>query len=589
MSEQSNLSNFGTGGSVQADQVVESDLCDEKLYRNEEWLRKQYHENGINQAEIAELTDVTKTTISNWMQRHGIDRRSAAEAQTDGDLERLKNEEWLRDQYCEQEKSSHQIADELDLDPGTVRNWMQKYGIKRRSAGRQTNGNIKPLKKEKWLREQYCKQQKSISEIADELGVDNKTVRNWMQRHGIDRRSATEAQTDGDLERLKNEEWLREQYSERERTTYEIADELGLSQGTVRNWMQRHGIDRRSAAEAQTDGDLEKLKNREWLREQYWEQEKSLHQIADELDLSNTTIKRGMQMHGIDRRSLSESHTEGNLEKLKNREWLREQYWEQEKTTHEIADELSLSQATVSVWMEKHGTERRSAGPQTDGNPEPLRNDEWLREQYCEQRKTTYEIADELGLCKGTVRNWMQRHGIDRRSAAEAQTDGDLERLKNEEWLREQYSERERTTYEIADELNLGRSVVTRALKDHGIEIRSLHMDPDYLPHHVIGELELTAANYLHDSEINYGYETLIIECGKNRAYIPDFVTENYVIECKGTDWGKVYDSEVTAEQKAEAAMKQLDEREYVVVGMQLPCDIHVPREEHGTIQELFE
>jgi hypothetical protein len=62
-----------------------------------------------------------------------------------------------------------------------------------------------------------------------------------------------------------------------------------------------------------------------------------------------------------------------------------------------------------------------------------------------------------------------------------------------------------------------------------------------------------------------------------------------HVIECKGIDWGKKYNKRFTAEQKAEAAMKQLDEREYVVVGMQLPCDIHIPREEHGTIQELFE
>jgi len=74
-----------------------------------------------------------------------------------------------------------------------------------------------------------------------------------------------------------------------------------------------------------------------------------------------------------------------------------------------------------------------------------------------------------------------------------------------------------------------------------------------------------------------------------DRIYTPDFVTEGYVIEVKGQDWGKVYNKEVTAKRKAEAATNALDKREYVVVGTKLPADIHIPWKDRQKIGELFE
>ncbi|ERG95993.1 helix-turn-helix domain-containing protein, partial [Haloquadratum walsbyi] len=434
-------------------QESETHSSDEKLYKKEGWLRKQYCESELTQKEIAELTGVSKSTISNWMQEHEIKSRSSAESRTDGDLEKLNNEEWLREQYCEREKTLTEIADELNLAHKTVSTSIQEHGIEIRSAAEsRTDGDREKLKDEAWLREQYCNREKSAYDIADELNLVQGTVRNWMEKHGIEIRSAAESRTDGNLEPLKNEEWLREQYCQKRKTTYEIADEVGVVSATVRNWMERHGIERRSNAKSRTDGDLAKLNSEEWLREQYCDREKTLAEIADEVNLSTKSIVRGMQEHGIGRRSLSESHTDGDLEKLNNEEWLREQYHEREKTTHEIADEAELSQATVTKWMRKHGIERRSAGSQTDGNLESLKEEEWLREQYCQKRKTIYEIADELNLSRGPVTRWMEVHGIEIRSPAEAQTDGNLEPLKREEWLREQYCEQRNSTYEIANE-----------------------------------------------------------------------------------------------------------------------------------------
>jgi hypothetical protein len=44
----------------------------------------------------------------------------------------------------------------------------------------------------------------------------------------------------------------------------------------------------------------------------------------------------------------------------------------------------------------------------------------------------------------------------------------------------------------------------------------------------------------------------------------------------------------IKIEQKARATVQMLGEREYVVVGTKLPCDIHIPWEDRESLVELF-
>ena len=96
-------------------------------------------------------------------------------------------------------------------------------------------------------------------------------------------------------------------------------------------------------------------------------------------------------------------------------------------------------------------------------------------------------------------------------------------------------------------------------------------------------------ADILLDVGVEYENEGIEITYDDGRTYTPDFVTESYVIEVKGQDWGELYGKEVTAKYKAEAAMNALDERDYVVIGTELPADIHIPWSERETIRGLFE
>lgn len=102
---------------------------------------------------------------------------------------------------------------------------------------------------------------------------------------------------------------------------------------------------------------------------------------------------------------------------------------------------------------------------------EPYHREEWLREQYIEERRTTVDIAEECGVSTTTITTWMDRHGIDRRSRSEAQID-EKKKVHNEEWLREQYLEEKRSMRDIGGEVNMTPSGVKKWINNFGIEAR---------------------------------------------------------------------------------------------------------------------
>ena len=51
-------------------------LNQEKLYRNEEWLRENYVKNEMTMAPIGKMFAVSPMTVCTWLEKFGIDTRS---------------------------------------------------------------------------------------------------------------------------------------------------------------------------------------------------------------------------------------------------------------------------------------------------------------------------------------------------------------------------------------------------------------------------------------------------------------------------------------------------------------------------------
>lgn len=450
-----------------------------------------------------------------------------------------------------------------------------------------TEPNIKPYTDEDWLRERYCEQRMTAEEVANEADVSMSTVLKWMDRNDINRRSGAEAQTDADIQMLQRKGWLRKQYHQQGKTTTKIAEELGVSQRTVWNWMERHNIERRSISEIGTDGDVSSLRDSKWLREQYWSDGRNSYDIADELGVAGGTVRNWMERHNIKRRDMSEAKAEGDIIPLKKRDWLHQQYVERERSAHDIADELGVSANAVRDWADKHDIQIRSLSEaNARGNVAPLWDADWLRERYQEKEMECTDIANMLGVSVVTVSSWMKKHEIEQRSLREVHANGDIAPLRDAEWLREQYWVNGQTLAEIGEELGMSQTGVSVWMERHEIEVRRSQgclIYPDHLDHGVRSEWELTIANLLNDNNIPYQYESMSIEYGDERTYTPDFLTDRYIIEVKGRLF-----SEGSERQKARAAMERSSDRDYVVVGTELPADHHFPWDERDQLISLF-
>lgn len=101
-----------------------------------------------------------------------------------------------------------------------------------------------PWRDESLLRQKYVDEQKSCAEVADELGCHAGTVHTWLQKHEIETRNLGGSSSD---DPHRDAEQMRKWYVEEKLTTREIADKCDVSQPTVCKWLEKHGIDKRKS------------------------------------------------------------------------------------------------------------------------------------------------------------------------------------------------------------------------------------------------------------------------------------------------------------------------------------------------------
>lgn len=179
-------------------------MSESKLrYRDADWLRKEYIDNTRSSIEIAEECSVSTGTICRWLNKHGIDVRSSKEqtelykendewknkmsiTKTDGATKNLQRKEWVEQKYIVEDLSSYDLADLCGVTRPTVINWLRRHGIDVDDPGPRNPGNVQKLKDAEWLRKQYVDKQRTTPDIGSELDVDHSTVRKYLNKHGIE-------------------------------------------------------------------------------------------------------------------------------------------------------------------------------------------------------------------------------------------------------------------------------------------------------------------------------------------------------------------------------------------------------------------
>lgn len=173
-------------------------------YTDPDWLRERHHKDGMTLEEMANAAGVSDSTILRNMRKHGVENRSMAEAaiasggSLDSDSMRYKDEEWLREKYYSEQMSAEEVANEAEVSRSTILKNMKRMGVKRRSphetsALRDTATNRHSMTEDynhkEWLKSKYRSEKMSIGEMAEEAGVSQATILDNMDRHGLTRRT----------------------------------------------------------------------------------------------------------------------------------------------------------------------------------------------------------------------------------------------------------------------------------------------------------------------------------------------------------------------------------------------------------------
>jgi len=148
----------------------------QKRYKNKSWLKKQYWDKQLSFYKIANKCGVSNGTISYWMQKFNISRRSKSKAEiidhNKGEI--YKDKQWLKEKLIDEKVPPSDLANKLDISDSTIHKWIRHFSIKWR-----------PYQNKEWLKTQLQEKQKSVKEIGKEWNRDPETIRNWVNKFNL--------------------------------------------------------------------------------------------------------------------------------------------------------------------------------------------------------------------------------------------------------------------------------------------------------------------------------------------------------------------------------------------------------------------
>jgi len=108
------------------------------------------------------------------------------------------------------------------------------------------------------------------------------------------------------------------------------------------------------------------------------------------------------------------------LKSYKDKNWLRNRYWSNEKTTRDIANECSVAKSTIIKWLDLFKIRKRDNHTYmyetTNIGNETYRDRDWLYNKYIKRNMSMGEIAINCDVTPNTILNWLRNFNIDTRS-----------------------------------------------------------------------------------------------------------------------------------------------------------------------------
>jgi transposase len=434
-----------------------SHTADNKPWRDEDRLRELYLNQGLSQEELASEFDCSATTVYRWLSKFEIEKRREEHPWRD--------EQALRELYVDDGLTTYEIADEFNCAHSTIVRWTNRHGIERDKGER-------PWRDKDTLYELYVEKDLTQAEIGEKLNVNRSTIREWLHRHDIpvDNPGGWESGP------WRDKDVLKRLYVEQEKSVTEIADELGCSHATITKWLAKNGIRTRTPdhvsnqffEEDSIEEETPPEKNPALLRQLYLGDDMSAPQIARKLGVSDRLIRVHLDKHGVLDEKDNESPTIGEIDfdipsdsPWQNTDLMLHLYVNRDLSTTQIGNLLDCSTATVSTWLNRHDIETSDREYERPSQLE-------LRRMYIDKNMSTLDISNKMNISLATIRSWLLEAGIEIKPGEDYLP----EELFDEEALRELYCTKGYTLRKISEELGCSLNAVVKYFRKHGIERR---------------------------------------------------------------------------------------------------------------------
>lgn len=374
---------------------------EEAPYTNPELLELLYVKKDLTAYEVSEELYCSYSAVARWLNRHDISKEESPDPWTEKDT--------LEEMYVEQEMSTMEIGEELGCHSSTVRDWLHRHDIDVRDFG----GGGGPWQSKELLKRLYVKQEKSITEIGEELGCTHQTVSRWLAKHGIETRGSGKPHrvldaefTNYEDEPHRDRELLFQLYIQERKSISEIAHEFGVADSSVRVYLDKYGLldEREDIHIDDLDYDVpeeEPWKDEELLRLLYVEHDVSTLQIAEWLGCVANTVITWLRKYDIE--------VDQRYHEKPSRVELRRLYHERGYSALRIGRELDVGRTTVYNWLKEYDIERKDSSDYVNS---VVKDKERMTEMYVEREMSINEIADEIRSSEQTVKEWLMRHGI---------------------------------------------------------------------------------------------------------------------------------------------------------------------------------
>lgn len=220
----------------------------------------------------------------------------------------------------------------------------------KREAGSQTFNLKSKEEKEKiqQCREESFKKKYGVIRNAERPEIREKIIDSIREHHALSKETEN---------LLTSYEWLFEQYVIKEKTLIEIANDLGCHTSHIKNSLKKLKIPQRITPQlTQYQNELLYFSD-EWLQKRYVKDSCSVNELAKSINTSRNRIINALNYHQI---GIKNQYFYSIVDFMRdNKRWLEIQYLEKRKTSQQIANEIGVTKSTVLYILKFHGIEAR--------------------------------------------------------------------------------------------------------------------------------------------------------------------------------------------------------------------------------------